>query len=372
MAALAGLQQAVQQEGGIDALLGKLKDGGLGQQVDSWVGTGGNQPVDPAALGQALGPDTVQRLSSGSGIDIGQLLPLLATFLPQIIDMLTPNGTVPAGGLRPGRERHGPRRRARRPPRRRRRAGGPAAARTSAGCSAASSAATSADRRGRASSPGHRRTSMPDTTAVRGRRQGLTASSGHGVLARRHPHPALPRGGGGRLAVHRPTRRDAPTSSRSGSGGTGRRSWCFSKPDAVKIRNLRAGSSVMLGVGDADEDFDIGLFQGRAEILDVPTAEILPAGHLEKYASQMAGIGLTPAEYAETYPLAVRITPSHYLGWHGRSVPQSVRVAGAPRTTIDEPAIGRPSLREWLGEPLARGLRGFGVGLLRPGAAGAL
>ena len=81
---------------------------------------------------------------------------------------------------------------------------------------------------------------------------------------------------------------------------------------------------------------------------------------------------LTPAEYAETYSLAVRITPSHYLGWHGRSIPQSVRVAGAPRTTIDEPALGRPSLRDWLGEPLARGLRGFGVGLLRPGAAGAL
>ena len=98
MAALAGLQQAVQQEGGIDALLGKLKDGGLGAQVDSWVGTG-DQPVDPAALGQALGPDTVQRLSSGSGIDIGQLLPLLATFLPQIVDMLTPHGSVPSGGL---------------------------------------------------------------------------------------------------------------------------------------------------------------------------------------------------------------------------------------------------------------------------------
>ncbi len=99
MAALGGLQQAVQQEGGIDALMGKLKDGGLGHQVDSWVGTGDNQPVDPAALGQALGPDTVQRLSAGSGIDIGQLLPLLAAFLPQIINMLTPQGKVPDGGL---------------------------------------------------------------------------------------------------------------------------------------------------------------------------------------------------------------------------------------------------------------------------------
>jgi PPOX class probable F420-dependent enzyme len=146
----------------------------------------------------------------------------------------------------------------------------------------------------------------------------------------------------------------------------------FSKPNAQKVRNLEAGSSVMLGIGDADEDFDIGLFEGRAEILDRPTAEVLPAGHLAKYATQMHGIGLDAAEYIDTYSLVIRITPSHYLGWHGRSIPQSVRVAGAPLVTIDEPSRVRPSVREWLGEPLASGLRGFGAGLLRPGAAGAL
>ena len=63
------------------------------------MSTGANQPVAPEALGQALGPDTVQQLSSGSGIDIGQLLPMLAAFLPQIVNMLTPNGSVPSGGL---------------------------------------------------------------------------------------------------------------------------------------------------------------------------------------------------------------------------------------------------------------------------------
>ena len=146
----------------------------------------------------------------------------------------------------------------------------------------------------------------------------------------------------------------------------------FSKPNAQKVRNLQAGSSVMLGIGDADEDFDIGLFEGRAEILDRPTSELLPAAHLAKYATQMHGIGLDAAEYIDTYSLVIRITPSHYLGWHGRSIPQSVRVAGAPLITIDEPSRERPSVREWLGEPLARGLRGFGSGLLRPGAAGAL
>ena len=96
---LTGLTGAIEQTGGLDGLIGKLRDGGLGSEVDSWVSTGTNQPVDPQRLGQALGPDTVQRLSAGSGIDVGALLPLLAMFLPQIIDMLTPNGTPPAGGL---------------------------------------------------------------------------------------------------------------------------------------------------------------------------------------------------------------------------------------------------------------------------------
>jgi PPOX class probable F420-dependent enzyme len=143
----------------------------------------------------------------------------------------------------------------------------------------------------------------------------------------------------------------------------------FSKPNAQKVRNIRAGSTVMLGVGDPDEDFDIGLLEGRAEVLEAETRELLPPAHLQKYATQMAGIGLTAEEYVETYSLVVRITPSHYLGWHGRSIPQSVRVAGAPQVSIEEPPLGRPSLREWLGEPIARGLQGFGAGLLRPAAA---
>ena len=98
-AGVGGLAQAVRDSGGLDDLLGKLKAGGLGDAADSWVGTGTNQAVDPQALGAALGPDEVQKLSAGSGLDIATLLPMLAAFLPQIIDMLTPDGTVPAGGL---------------------------------------------------------------------------------------------------------------------------------------------------------------------------------------------------------------------------------------------------------------------------------
>jgi hypothetical protein len=98
-AALAGLGQAVQAAGGIDGIVDKLRAGGLGGAVDSWISTGQNQQVEPASIGQALGPDTVQQLAAGSGMSAGQLLPMLAAFLPQIIDMLTPHGQVPSGGL---------------------------------------------------------------------------------------------------------------------------------------------------------------------------------------------------------------------------------------------------------------------------------
>ena len=98
-AALGKLATAVQEEGGLDSLVSKLQQSGEGGTVDSWVGTGSNQAIDPQQLGSALGDDEVQRLASKSGIDVAALLPLLAAFLPQIINMLTPDGKVPDGGL---------------------------------------------------------------------------------------------------------------------------------------------------------------------------------------------------------------------------------------------------------------------------------
>ena len=96
---MTGLAGAIQDQGGVDGLVAKLRAGGLADEVDSWVSTGQNQGVEPQQLGAALGPDTVQQLSAKSGLDISALLPLLAAFLPQIINMLTPNGRTPAGGL---------------------------------------------------------------------------------------------------------------------------------------------------------------------------------------------------------------------------------------------------------------------------------
>jgi len=85
-----------QQSGGLTGLLGQLAAGGLSQQVETWIGTGGNAPVTPQQLQQALGQNRVQEMSQQSGLPTDQLLGGLAQYLPNLVDGLTPNGHVPA------------------------------------------------------------------------------------------------------------------------------------------------------------------------------------------------------------------------------------------------------------------------------------
>ena len=99
----------------------------------------------------------------------------------------------------------------------------------------------------------------------------------------------------------------------------GREILIASKPSAQKIRNIRANPMVMLALGEAEDDFDVGLLEGVAELLDAPANAVLPASHLAKYRRQMAGIGLSPDEFVATYSQVIRIVPTRFLPWHGRT-----------------------------------------------------
>ncbi len=140
-----------------------------------------------------------------------------------------------------------------------------------------------------------------------------------------------------------------------------------SKPGAQKVRNLRADARAMLAIGDAEADFDVSLLEADAALVE--DAALSPT-FLAKYAERIVALGLTPAQFAAQYALTIRLTPTKALGWHGRSQPASVveaarRVAAHGPVSLDEPGAGsvlRPRLREWLGEPLARGLRGWSAG----------
>jgi uncharacterized protein YidB (DUF937 family) len=81
--------------GGLGDLIGKLTAGGAAPQVNSWVGPGQNQPIQPGQLGGALGPNVLNELSQRTGMSQQELLNQLATVLPQLIHNLTPNGRMP-------------------------------------------------------------------------------------------------------------------------------------------------------------------------------------------------------------------------------------------------------------------------------------
>jgi uncharacterized protein YidB (DUF937 family) len=81
--------------GGLSDLIGRLTAGGAGQHVNSWVGPGENQPIQPGQLGGALGQSTLNELSQRTGMSQQELLQQLALVLPQLINSLTPKGRVP-------------------------------------------------------------------------------------------------------------------------------------------------------------------------------------------------------------------------------------------------------------------------------------
>jgi uncharacterized protein YidB (DUF937 family) len=81
--------------GGLRGLVGKLAGAGAGPQVNSWVGNGPNQSIDPSHLGQALGPDVLSQLAARTGLSQEQIMQGLSQVLPQLVNNLTPNGRLP-------------------------------------------------------------------------------------------------------------------------------------------------------------------------------------------------------------------------------------------------------------------------------------
>ena len=81
--------------GGLSGLVGKLSGAGAAPQVNSWVGQGANQPIDPNHLGAALGPDVLNQLTARTGLTQQQLVEQLSRVLPQFVNNLTPNGRLP-------------------------------------------------------------------------------------------------------------------------------------------------------------------------------------------------------------------------------------------------------------------------------------
>ncbi len=80
---------------GLGGLIEQFQKKGLGDTVDTWIGTGKNKEVSDRQVSVALGNDVVDELSRRTGLSRDQVLDGLARMLPTMVDRLTPDGRLP-------------------------------------------------------------------------------------------------------------------------------------------------------------------------------------------------------------------------------------------------------------------------------------
>ena len=91
------------QPGGLQGLIQTMREKGLGQVAESWIGTGANQAITPEQIQQVLGNQKIQEFAQAHGLDVNQISAHLAQILPVAVDKLTPDGHLPtAGGVAGG------------------------------------------------------------------------------------------------------------------------------------------------------------------------------------------------------------------------------------------------------------------------------
>jgi uncharacterized protein YidB (DUF937 family) len=80
--------------GDLQGLVTKLQEGGLNNQVQSWLGNGANLPITADQLRSALGNEQVKQLAQHFGLPVDAALKLMAEHLPAAVDQASPNGTL--------------------------------------------------------------------------------------------------------------------------------------------------------------------------------------------------------------------------------------------------------------------------------------
>ncbi|MEV6951882.1 YidB family protein [Streptomyces sp. NPDC051183] len=83
----------------LGGLLDMLTKSGLADQTQSWVGTGENKSVSGAEIAGALPADTLQQVAEQAGVSPEKAADEIARALPQAVDKLTPDGSLPSGSL---------------------------------------------------------------------------------------------------------------------------------------------------------------------------------------------------------------------------------------------------------------------------------
>jgi len=89
--------------GALNNLMAAFQQQGMGNILQSWLGSGQNLPISPSQVQQVLGTGALTEMAKGAGIGVPETANALSSLLPQVVDKISPGGTAPAandlGGL---------------------------------------------------------------------------------------------------------------------------------------------------------------------------------------------------------------------------------------------------------------------------------
>lgn len=88
----------VEQQGGIQGIMEKFRNGGLGEIFESWLSQHSNMSVNSEQITSVFGSPALQDLGAKLGVDLQSASTLIAEYLPKIVDGLSPQGETPAHG----------------------------------------------------------------------------------------------------------------------------------------------------------------------------------------------------------------------------------------------------------------------------------
>jgi uncharacterized protein YidB (DUF937 family) len=92
---VAVLHKMVRSSGGLQGLIWKLGRSGLGQQAQSWVSTGENQPVTGSQVRDAIDARQLKAIADQAGLTPEETSDQLAKVLPVVVNQATPQGQLP-------------------------------------------------------------------------------------------------------------------------------------------------------------------------------------------------------------------------------------------------------------------------------------
>ncbi|ETO41305.1 hypothetical protein X965_10925 [Morganella sp. EGD-HP17] len=84
----------IKDQGGIQGIQTRFRSEGLGGMLESWIGCGANLSVSAEQITAVFGSPAIEKLAAELGITADKASSVIAEYLPEIIDAMSPDGEV--------------------------------------------------------------------------------------------------------------------------------------------------------------------------------------------------------------------------------------------------------------------------------------